>query len=419
MTIRFPTAAWRHGSPLTHAVRTICGGWFALMLLTGMTGCVSIGIWPNRPGIVQTEPPLSPTATAEEVLARVNKNCYSEFSPEGLRRYRCDDMRVTMKGVPVPLKASMIIEAPRNLRIRVSAPLTGGEGLDVGSNDEQFWYWSNHSQPENVLLCNHDHVSYATQVMSLPLPFRPDWLMEVLGVMPISGKDFQVQRANARSSIAELVSIERLPNQQAVRRIAKIDTRLGIILEHRVESLEGQMIAKATLTRHLRDPQSRLVLPREFRIEWPAAGQNLSLTMELNTIEFNPSAEPVAMWQPPQINGSPSLDIGLLALRELGIKASDIPSSSASREIPETPGSALMEDDSEPAGPFDGVAGSPANDDEWELDEDHLPPIGRGIRQSASTLTSQGAAPLFEEPPAIDTVPATEASSDNARPFPD
>ncbi len=416
-------------NPIHRTWRMLSSALLAGVLLTGSTGCMSFSLWGRKPAaLTQTEPPLPATATAEEVLARVNKNCYSEYSPDGLKRYRCDDMRVTMHGVPAPMKASMVVEAPRNLRIRVNNPLTGGEGLDVGSNGENFWYWQKGAQPDNVLVCNHDHIAYATQIMSLPLPFRPDWLMEVLGVEPISGSDYEIRRTNQNSPIVELVSVQRTPDQQAVRRIAKVNTRVGVVLEHRVESIEGQMIARATLKRHFRDPSTRLVLPREIQIEWPAAGQQLSLSMVLNSVEFNSAPEATAMWQPPPIPGSPPLDLGRMAMQQLGINATEVAKTSKSRDIPRKSGSATLDDmESEPPTDQDPAAPSTEPAEQWAEAEDPLETIERPIRQTAEAVTEDAPGGTFSQPafePA-DTIPLSEesvppeTSDEDPRPFPD
>jgi hypothetical protein len=292
---------------------------FACVGMVTSSGCFSMTLWRCRESkLPKTDPPLSLNATSDEILARINQNAYSEFSPDGLKSYRCDDVKVRMQGIPAPMRASMVVEAPRNLRLRVANPLTGGEAVDIGSNDEQFWMWAKDSKPANVLVCSHDQIAVATQVTSLPLPFRPDWLMEVLGVSPISGSKYEVRRAKPKSPVAELVSVQRTPDQQPVRRIVKVDTMYGVVLEHRVESMDGKMIARALLSRHWRDPGTRLILPRQIAIDWPAADQTLALTLELNTVDFNPPAESLVMWQVPNMPGIPELDLGKYALQQLG-----------------------------------------------------------------------------------------------------
>ncbi len=400
-----------------------------LCLLAGLgmatsSGCLSMTLWRHRePKLSKADPPLPLNATSEEILARINQNAYSEFSPDGLKSYRCDDVSVRMQGVPAPMRASMMVEAPRNLRLRVANPLSGGEAVDIGSNEEQFWMWAKDSQPANVLVCSHDQIAIATQVTSLPLPFRPDWLMEVLGVSPISGSKYEVRREKPKSPIVELVSVQRTPDQKPVRRIVKVNTLYGVVLEHRVESMEGQKIARATLSRHWRDPVSRLILPRQIAIDWPAADQHLALTLELNTVDFNPPSESVAMWQVPHMADYPEFDLGEYALSKLG--HSETRTVSEGRSAPpladrQKKGRVTLDDNLDKEEVLDVPdAGEMANDGAW-TDEQSLESIERPIR-SASVIEEATSPDASAGEPALDAfseeVPP-ESESATARPFP-
>lgn len=387
--------------------------------MLGTVGCASIRIWPCRdPQLSKVDPPLAATCTSEEILARINQSAYSEYSPDGLKSYRCDDVRVRMKGIPAPMRASIVVEAPRNLRLRVANPLSGGEAVDIGSNEQQFWFWAKDSKPANVLVCAHDQIAVATQVTSLPLPFRPDWLMEVLGVAPISGTGYEVRRTDRQSPIVELVSEQRTPDQQPVRRIVKVDMPHGVVLEHRIESTSGELIAKATLSRHFRDPGTRLILPRVIAIDWPAAGQQLSLSLEFNTVDFNSPSESDAMWQSPEVPGYPEFDLGEYALKQLGRAPSDVASQGALHSKSGAPtGSATLAD-------LEVLEAPDVAEDEGQLSwtqNASLDPIERSIREVSSSADAEVMSAPETEPPVstLDVDAAPESSSAVARPFPD
>ncbi len=411
----------------SHSTVTILSPWMRACLLLllmcwgmlGAVGCGSICVWRGRdPVLSQMDPPLAATCTSEEILARVNRNAYSEYSPEGLKSYRCDDVDVRMKGVPAKMRASIVVEAPRNLRLRVANPLSGGEAVDIGSNEQEFWFWAKDSKPANVLVCAHDQIAVATQVTSLPLPFRPDWLMEVLGVAPISGTGYEVRRTDRKSPIVELVSEQRTPDQQPVRRIVKVDMRYGVVLEHRIESTSGELIAKATLSRHFRDPGTRLILPRVIAIDWPAAGQQLSLSLEFKTVDFNSPSESDAMWQSPEVPGYPEFDLGEYALKQLGRPPADIASQSDPKtKGREEPGSATL-DDLEVIEAPDGDES--AAGESWTQDAS-LDPIDRSIRDVSVTSDAEVLpAPETELPVStLDINAAPESPSTAARPFPE
>ena len=402
----------------------LCLFLLACLGMLSSSGCVSMTLWRRRqPQLAKADPPLPPNASAEEILARINENAYSEFSPDGLKSYRCDDVSVRMQGVPAPMRASMVVEAPRNLRLRVAHPISGGEAVDIGSNEEQFWMWAKDSKPANVLVCSHDQIAVATQVTSLPLPFRPDWLMEVLGVSPISGSNYEVRRAKPNSPIAELISVQRTPDQQPVRRIVKVNTMYGVVTEHRVESMDGKMIARALMSHHWRDPGTRLILPRQIAIDWPAADQTLALTLELKTVDFNPPAESLAMWQVPQVPGFPVFDLGAYAMEQLGHTEASL---AAQRQQSPPRGSrqgqaTLDETPDEPDSLEAPDPGGLAHDDGARAQTPSLDSIRRPTRSASNSKESES----LDEPensPAIDLyleeTPIQRSSPTSARPFP-
>jgi hypothetical protein len=393
---------------------SVCTAMLICFVALGMTGCMTISTWRHKePPLTKADPPLSNKSSAEEILARINENAYSEFAPDGLKSYRCDDVKVRMKGVPAPMRASIVVEAPRNLRLRVAHPLTGGEAVDLGSNDQEFWFWAKDSQPANVLVCSHDHIAAATQVTTLPLPFRPDWLMEVLGVTPISGSGYEVRRTNNRSPIVELVSVQRTPDQKPVRRIVKVNMTYGVVLEHRIESTDGQMIAKATLNRHFRDPGTRLVLPRQISIDWPAAGQELALSLEFTSVDFNAPAQSVAMWTVPKVPGFPEVDIGAIAVKQLGKDYQDPAHPDAGNAA--IAGRATIDNESE-AEPSDAGENAIAEAGAWSEETPPLETIDRPT-QTVSVAEDQLPKPGPLASPAIEAH-TTEPGGD-ARPFPE
>ena len=76
------------------------------------------------------------------------------------------------------LRANLSLERPRRLRLR--GRLIGQE-LDLGSNDELFWFWAR-SDPERALYYAF-HEQFSQQASNNILPVGPDWLIEALGLV--------------------------------------------------------------------------------------------------------------------------------------------------------------------------------------------------------------------------------------------
>ena len=116
---------------------------------------------------------LPPSPTLEQVIDVVNRNSSQ------IRAFSTNHASLSGSGFP-SLGASVAFERPRRFRLRAGTGLTGTE-IDLGSNDELFWFWMRRNQPPAIYYCRHDQ--FATSQARLTTPFEPGWLIEALGVM--------------------------------------------------------------------------------------------------------------------------------------------------------------------------------------------------------------------------------------------
>src|SRR5690606_16705391 len=113
---------------------------------------------------------LSPNATADEVVGFLNANTAK------ISAWRSDNVTIAGRGAaasPVKLSANLAIEAPRNFRL-VAKPPVGGAEVDLGSNQDQFWFWNKRSEEKYVFVAYHDEESVRKR--PLPIPFQPNWI---------------------------------------------------------------------------------------------------------------------------------------------------------------------------------------------------------------------------------------------------
>ena len=76
-------------------------------------------------------------------------------------------------------RANIALERPRRFRLRADTMITGPE-VDLGSNDELFWFWVRRSPEPAVYFCRHDQ--FSSSVARQVLPVEPEWLIDALGV---------------------------------------------------------------------------------------------------------------------------------------------------------------------------------------------------------------------------------------------
>jgi hypothetical protein len=253
----------------------------------------------------QFGPALPHDATQAEIIGRVNENIAKIHS------WRSDNVHIsggTM--MPIRVGAQIAVEAPRNFRL--NAGTTFGEEADFGSNDEQFWFWVKRSEMPYVFLASHEQMGQSEILRQIP--FQPDWLMEVLGVVPLKEEEFTLSFDDTAERTARLKSERLSPSGQPVQRVIRVDTRYGLIREQSLYDSSGRLIAKAYLNDHRRDAETGVILPRLVQIEWPQPKPHpmLKLNIEIGDIEVNPSHMPSQMWEVPEKNGFQTVDLGKL-----------------------------------------------------------------------------------------------------------
>lgn len=267
----------------------------ALLAAAG-SGC-NVFPWVKHPPPVDQPRLLPPSPTLEQVIEVVNRNNgqIQSFS----------SARASIDGSGFPsLRASLAFERPRRLRLRAETGLTGAE-LDLGSNDELFWFWVRRNQPPAVYYCRHDRIAASESLRAAPLD--PTWLIEALGIaefdpaMPHQGP---TPLPNDRLRID---TIRNAPDGPMTK-ITILDGSQGWILEQHLFDSRRRLLASSVAEGHRRDPLSGLVMPRAVRLNCPPA--KMSLRIDLGNVEINrPLGNAAALWSMPSYPGAPLVDL--------------------------------------------------------------------------------------------------------------
>jgi hypothetical protein len=113
-----------------------------------------------------------------------------KVSPESLVNYLNDnarrinslrakvDMDVTQDGKSVGPVGVLVCEKPRNFRLRAS--VLGSQQIDIGSNNQELWFWIKQANPPHQYVCSHEDLASGRAV--LPFPFDPSMVLSALGM---------------------------------------------------------------------------------------------------------------------------------------------------------------------------------------------------------------------------------------------
>ncbi len=244
-----------------------------------------------------TLPRTLPAApTLEQVVQVVNSNSGQIHS------FSTDQAVLSVAGMP-SLRASIAFERPRRLRLRAGLGFGGAE-LDVGSNDELFWMWIKRQPP--LFYCRHDQ--FATSPARRMLPIEPGWLIEALGIAEVDPAALDQDLRVLPGGRLEISTVRQTVDGPA-RKLTVVDAATGVVVEQSLYDARGTLVARATASRHRRDPLTGLIMPRVVQIECPRA--QLSMELDLGKVEINrPLENPGELWAMPALADCPMVDVG-------------------------------------------------------------------------------------------------------------
>lgn len=253
----------------------------APLLRLALLALVVCGTGPSCRCVLPSNPSLP------EVLHVVNRNASAVQS-----LFTTDvDISGSAQGQFFMLDARLAVEKPRRFRLIARSPL-GGEELDLGSNDRQFWFWVARAQPPALYFSDHG------QSTAGAIPFDPNWLVEALGIGEVDATAVYEGPVTTGGGRLEIRSQATSPQGESVTKVTQIDACRGWIVEQTLIDSGGRVVAQAALSNHWVDRTTDVVIPRRIRLSWPDA--DLSLTLNLHDVGVNEVPVGTDLWERPR-----------------------------------------------------------------------------------------------------------------------
>ncbi len=212
---------------------------------------------------------------------------------------------VKIKGSRLPtVSAKLAYAARRRFRLMAETALTGVE-VDLGSNDELFWFWAKRSDPPALFFCRHDR--YQTSAASQLVPIDPQWVIDSMGLATL---DLRMRHNGPLAMGDGRFSVETLlPRPDGTwTRTMIIDTELGTVVEQHLRDPLGRLVTSSIASEHRRDVLNEVTLPGHIELSWPVA--NFTLAIDVKDWEINyPDQRPAELWQMPQSISDQVIDL--------------------------------------------------------------------------------------------------------------
>jgi hypothetical protein len=242
---------------------------------------------------------LPANPTAEQIVQTVNQRSAQ------IQSLSSNSASISGSGFPT-LGANLAYQRPNLLRLRAGTGLTGSE-VDLGSNDQLFWFWVRRNQPPGVYFCRHDQ--FATSRVRQTMPIEPRWLIEALGVAPFDpALPHQGPYPDpVKPGRLQMRTVRETP-EGPLTKVTVLDSGSALIMEQHYLDARGQVLASAVAEGYRRDALSGLYLPQTITLNSPAA--QFSMRINLAGLEVNRlSGNPAELWAMPSYPGSPPVDL--------------------------------------------------------------------------------------------------------------
>jgi hypothetical protein len=180
---------------------------------------------------------------------------------------------------------------PRNFKLELSA---GGQTrANIGSNDEEFWFWVQSDDDRSIYWCKYDDLESS----ALAVTYQPDWIMEALGLKPITTEEaasIRVQKTDD-PKLSALVFPPAKSRGESYQRVLIVSNYTRRVKEHRICAANNiqTILALAVISGYkdfdLEKSESgafrTCYLPENLRLEWTK--EQLTLDVALKNVIVN------------------------------------------------------------------------------------------------------------------------------------
>lgn len=194
---------------------------------------------------------------------------------------------VQVNSKAIKLSGILAYQQDRNFRMQINS--FAGKELDIGSNQDIFWFYSRRMKPTYLYYSRYEDLN-KTRLKSV---FHPLWLMDSLGVRPLAIE----QWTNSDRYIQGCQDCVGVSGEQMIK-VILINPQKPAIIGHYLFDTQSTIIASAEVV-------AFNVVPTQILFTWHEEKQ--TMTMWLNETKINAQL-PDSYWQMPHIKNT--LDMG-------------------------------------------------------------------------------------------------------------
>lgn len=278
-----------------------------LFVAQTMVGCHVRPTW-LRTSNTQLPPQAFASApTLEDVVYAVNANT------DRIQQLQTESATLNAEGMPA-LKADLAFARPNRFRLRAELFQFTGRELDLGSNDEVFWFWVRRDTQPAIYYAKHNQ--FATSGARDLIPVEPSRLLDSLGLIrfdPADRHEGPIPREDNRYEVRSYLPTPR----GGMTRVVVIDGSYGWVLEQHLYDSNRQLLLSAKASKFRFYSMDGVSLPHHIDVQvTPGQPSQMAFELDVNSYLINRLyGEPTELWSLPNIEGYPLVDIAAPGFR--------------------------------------------------------------------------------------------------------
>ena len=292
-------------SGLLQTLRSMSRTWVTLVLflmISFQVGCQSFLWWgpaaPEAPIVLQSTP------TAQEIALAIGRNSQRIQQLES-------QVKVSVQDMP-GITGKMAYEIPRRMRLQAKFLGLPGPGVDLGSNDDEFWVWlQTGGTGQAPMMMYANHVEFAQTLSKQKTPIRPDWLIDAMGLVALQPQS-EFEGPIVRTDKNWEIRVRTLTPAGVITRVLVVDRQHAWVLEQQWYDEFNRVLAIARASDFFYYPGPDVSLPHRVElVVAPQTPNQLQLTLQMSGHRINQLGGDVAqLWAKPNPPGVQTLDIG-------------------------------------------------------------------------------------------------------------
>jgi hypothetical protein len=213
---------------------------------------------------------LSLIRSINNANSRVKSVCYT-------------DIKIQLsQNLTIRANGKLFFQKDKFLRIFISHSLFGQE-MDIGSNEEFFWFWSKRMTPPALFYARHEDLGKTM----LKTPLNPDWLLESFGITQLPEKNIEFVKCGLLQGIIQY-KVSALGENVFI--VTLLDPKINTIAGKYLYREDGNLLASIEFKSFKKCNKVGVMVPTSLRITWPE--ENIYMDWDMSGVGINQCIDP-------------------------------------------------------------------------------------------------------------------------------